>query len=809
MVPSAVMVARQVEFDLQVEELQRERARADKQLQELETFYEGAPAGYLSLSADGAVLRINQRGADMLEESRESLVSRLFSHFVTEEWRAEFQRFLLRVFRSGGDASCDVMVRRASGVLIELRLLGAASVDGLSCRLVMIDITGQHRSVLDSVKRLAEWESLFAHAPEIVIISGYDGTIRRVNPAFRKLLGWEERDLLQHGIFHFVHPADREESMKSLDELRSGKACDNMVTRVSCADGGYRWLEWCGVASREGWILATARDVTSQVARKEALRISEFRMRGVFEVAPHPMLCFRLEEDRLMLTEANAAAVRDFGADIRSRVGLVIEEAFPLLVDSGVPPLYCKVARGEELEASFESWFDHGTVAGWFGIRVERISPGEILVSFDDITERMKLREELRKNVELFEERVAVRTEQLEERTRRLRALARELSRAEERERRRIAEFLHDDLQQLLVAASLRTKMLASLPQGVSSSDLEEIAVILDDAIRSSRTLTAELFPMELQLHGISAVLPRLKEWCLETYGLNLDVEVRRDANIGNEETQVLFRSIRELLFNIVKHAGVKEAFLLVDADDEHLTVEVSDRGVGFDPAALSHGKAKAKANGNGFGLTSVKERVEALGGTFAINSSPNHGSCFRLGFAVVGRGWDSVSSGEVSRRDEVEVPANAEGSGVDPTEEDKPGCIRVVVADDHNAVRRSLIRLLGMEQGIRVVGEAVNGAAAVNLALRLRPDIVLMDVNMPVMDGIKATAEIRARVPHVQVVGLSVQTDDATRVAMVKSGALELLNKTLGIPELAARLRAHMSHVQEGGPGDSTDAPI
>lgn len=125
---------------------------------------------------------------------------------------------------------------------------------------------------------------------------------------------------------------------------------------------------------------------------------------------------------------------------------------------------------------------------------------------------------------------------------------------------------------------------------------------------------------------------------------------------------------------------------------------------------------------------------------------------------------------------------ANAAADAVDP--------VRVLIVDDAAAVRRLLRALLGGADGVEVVGEAANGAEAVELARRLRPDVVLMDVVMPVMDGVAATAAIVDALPGVRVLGLSISGDDATAAAMAAAGAAVHLAKGGAADDLIAAVR-------------------
>ena len=110
---------------------------------------------------------------------------------------------------------------------------------------------------------------------------------------------------------------------------------------------------------------------------------------------------------------------------------------------------------------------------------------------------------------------------------------------------------------------------------------------------------------------------------------------------------------------------------------------------------------------------------------------------------------------------------------------------VRVLVVDDHVMMREGLRSVLEDHHDIEVVGVASNGEEAVAEVDHLRPQVVLMDINMPRMDGITATAHIKARHPRMIVLGISVNADDQHRDAIVKAGALSLISKEVAIKQL------------------------
>src|SRR5687768_7252469 len=116
---------------------------------------------------------------------------------------------------------------------------------------------------------------------------------------------------------------------------------------------------------------------------------------------------------------------------------------------------------------------------------------------------------------------------------------------------------------------------------------------------------------------------------------------------------------------------------------------------------------------------------------------------------------------------------------------------IRILLVDDHSVVRQGLKMFLDLDPEFDTVGEAENGAEAIELAGRLNPDVVLMDLIMPVMDGITATAAIRRAFPDTEVIALTSVLEDASVVGAVKAGAIGYLLKDTRADELCRAIKA------------------
>ena len=115
----------------------------------------------------------------------------------------------------------------------------------------------------------------------------------------------------------------------------------------------------------------------------------------------------------------------------------------------------------------------------------------------------------------------------------------------------------------------------------------------------------------------------------------------------------------------------------------------------------------------------------------------------------------------------------------------------RVLVVDDESLVRRILKQILASYQDLELVGEAANGEEAIAAVASLQPDIVVMDIRMPTLDGIAAAREIRAKAPHVKIIGLSEHATGFNTDAMERAGVVGVYLKSMALEELYPAIKA------------------
>jgi PAS domain S-box-containing protein len=573
------------------------------------------------------------------------------------------------------------------------------------------------------------------------------------------ILGCRDREMSTAEVLLIVHPDDRAAVGRALAETRDGGRPYSSEYRIVRRDTGEpRFVQAYGRVVRDGAgvpvrVRGVAQDITDRKRAEQELWASEERFRLFMDTSP-TIAWIKDEQGRYVYLSKRFE--ESFGVQLESRRDKVDFDIWPHEVAEKMLAHDLEVLGSEQAVEAVEEIPDpDGTRRTWRVYRVPFTSPGgaRYLGGIGvDITEWRQAQEAVR------------------DREKQLRRLASQLTLVEQRERRRLAKLLHDHLQQLLVAAKFSLSNLARQIGDNEAPALDEVHALIDDSIKASRTLAVEILPPVLHEVGLGAALEWLGQWMREKHGLEVTVRADPAAATDREDVRVLiFESVRELLFNARKHAGVMEAVVdLAVHDDEHLRVTVSDEGRGFDPDLLA---AEGHAAG-GFGLFHIRERLAMLGGRMEIDAAVGRGAQFTLVAPMRGR-EAAVDAAPPSR-----AAARAQrGAATGGARSRRGDAIRLLLVDDHDVVRRGLMTLLSGEPDMEVVGEASDGAEAVEQAEALEPDVILMDFSMPGVDGIEATLSIRSKLPHVQVIGLSMY--EAAGAAMIQAGAATFLAKS------------------------------
>ncbi|MBN1249655.1 MAG: response regulator [Anaerolineae bacterium] len=333
-------------------------------------------------------------------------------------------------------------------------------------------------------------------------------------------------------------------------------------------------------------------------------------------------------------------------------------------------------------------------------------------------------------------------------------------------ERERIGRELHDDLGQVMGYVSIQSQ---SALERLRQRELEQVQAILHQLTQVASEAHDDVRQYILGVRTRPArprqdLFTALGEYLdsqHERYGLTVQVSWPDDlmeSPLAPEVETQLLRIVQEALTNVRKHAGVDTARILFTVHSHEIQVVVEDDGSGFDPARDSE-------LSNHFGLQIMRERAESVGGELEVRSAPGEGT-----------------------RIVVRLPCSLLPSPDDPFGRG----LRVLLVDDHPLYLEGLHSLLA-SRGVHVVGEAYDGLEAQAKARALRPDLILMDVQMPRCDGVEATRCIKAELPQVQIVMLTMAADDETLFDALKAGASGYLLKNLEGAQFFSLLRQVM----------------
>jgi len=543
---------------------------------------------------------------------------------------------------------------------------------------------------------------------------------------------------------------------------------------VHWPDGQTRWLSARGepVVNAAGEVVALTgaiSDITDRVQAERALRESEARFRSLADNARAGV--FMLQQWRIVYANRYFQDMVGY-----SMVELITMDALDL-VHPDFRPVVAQRGRDRLDGLSAPGNYECILLTRDGRHRWVDVSPGRfefngqptIIAIAVDITDRKLADQKLRDLNETLEHRVAQRTAEAQHRLTQLRSMSSQLAQAENHERKRLARILHDHLQQLLFGAKLKVPILRKALPASEVGILQQLEDLLQQSITVARNLAVELSPPVLHEGGLAAALKWLAQWMQEKQQLTVHIQADAAAEPQSEQTKVmLFQAVRELLFNVVKHAKVNQAQVRMTlADHDYTRIIVRDRGNGFDSGHLH-----VHETDGSFGLLNVRERLEVMGGTMEIRSRREHGTTISLTAPITQKASRQATAYRSA------PPGRYVSDQAPPFNERGTDRIRVLLADDHKIFREALASLLGSQADLEIAGEACDGVEAIELAQRLGPDVILMDVSMPRMNGIEATKRIVQACPQVQIIALSMHDSPDMSRSICEAGAAVYITK-------------------------------
>lgn len=656
---------------------------------------------------------------------------------------------------------------------------------------VIVDITARKQAEMNNAWLAAIIES----SHDGIVSMNFDGTVRSWNKGAETIFGYTAAEMIGKNIAAiFPHQGDKKMAA-IFDEVKHGKAVSPSEEVRRTKDGReiHVQINYSPIRDAAGKpvaISAIKSDITERKRMENALRESEQLHRTIGETVPFGTWttdaegrCTHVTRPFLEMTGLSLEEIKGFGWFDR-----VPEEERPQLQKDW---LHC-VETGEDWDYEYRILGGDGTLYDVLTIgRPVRDAQGKILfwAGFHlDITERKRMEQELQELNLKLEQKIAERTSELEENMLQLRRLTLELTQAEQRERQRLGTILHNDLQQLLVAMRLRLEKLATTVQIVGERNiLQEVNDLLRQAVSTTRNLATDLRPPILNNADILQSLHWLADWFEKRFGFEVQLHLKENLQtekLPDEAVVILFDAARELLFNVVKHAGVRDVSMSLQiVKDECLMLRISDKGMGTDAKLLEGENGKMA----GSGLASIKDRLKILGGRLSIKSAAGKG--FRAEILIPYTLDGSTAT--VWRIDGEETPEPTPAESCHLASASREGRkIRIMLVDDHAVVRDGISMILQEEEDLEIVGEAEDGSSAVELAAKMHPDVIIMDVNMPKMNGMEATRLIKKEMPDICIIALSINDDAGTANAMLNAGASAYFPKSGPSEKLISMIR-------------------
>jgi len=562
--------------------------------------------------------------------SRDEIIGKNWiEHFIPKALQPKISRVFSELLSSQGFPSAyenEIITRDGKILVISWSNMVHFGPNGKPVSLTSIgeNITKQIETQKELAANEKRYRSIVEDQAQAIVRYKPDGALTFVNDSFCQMIGKSSDDLIGRSYFSFIDPKHLGQVLNKVQKLDKVHPVEISEYKILSPDGKKRWQQWTNRAiwGNDGLIAefqAEGIDITNLKLAEQALKESEQKFRTIVEASPDAVITSGLK-GLINFASKRAALLLEYKDSTelhgKSLVDLIAPENKDKALKSLEKIRQKKVPKDTlfiMLKKGGQRFYGEVSTAVITG---ERGSAKGFISIIKDVSER--------KNTE----NAIIAYQQ------NLRSMASELNLAEEKERRRIATDLHDDLGQSLAMARIKLSGLKSenLEQRILD-DLLEMEKHITHAIKGSRTLTYELSPPVLYEFGLAAAINWKLEQLAAKYGLEAQMEVGEGIpQLSENHLIMLFRSVSELLNNIVKHARAKKVSVTVAMDGKCMNILVSDDGEGFNTADL---ELKSKTTGS-IGLFSIKERLDYFDGTMTIDTANGKGTKIYLSIPVI-----------------------------------------------------------------------------------------------------------------------------------------------------------------------------
>lgn len=368
-----------------------------------------------------------------------------------------------------------------------------------------------------------------------------------------------------------------------------------------------------------------------------------------------------------------------------------------------------------------------------------------------------------------------------------LRNLSGRLLRLQDEERRRISRDLHDVTGQKLALLSMDLSSIVKHKEVAKNEEINRLILecvgLSNDVNKEIRTLSYLLHPPLLDELGLSSAVEWFSQGFESRTGIRVGVDIPASfVRLAPDAEVALFRIVQESLANVHRYSGSATAFVRARFDGDEVRLEIGDFGKGM--AHEMRKTDRASAAPLGVGIQGMKERVRQLSGTLEISSRQGRGTVVTAILPISNRRVENDESDAAAKFPEVRV------IGERAAEESHDWRKRILIADDHDVLRRGIRTMLESEPGLEVCGEAVDGKDALEQTLAQAPDLVILDINMPIMNGLDVLRQIVRHRPETKVLAFSVHDSKQIVEEILAAGAHSYLSKATAGQHLVHEVR-------------------
>ncbi len=584
------------------------------------------------------LLFVNSPFCEVFSVKEADICGKSFLSLMSAHERSEFEMFLKHIDKPPYSFYHEKQMLTSQG----LRWFGWSNKGAVDSAGRVTEIMAVGRDITERKTLQQERDRLFNYALDMICIATFDGHFKRLNPAWNRVLGWSNEELIAKPWIEFVHPDDKNATLQIGQDLIAGKPVIEFENRYLCKDGSYKWLSWNSFPLKEeNTIFAVTRDISFRKETELALQQSEIRYRELCDNLKSGVVVYRAENDgeNFVILNFNKGAELIENIKRETIVGKYVTEAFPGVVEFGIFDIFKRVWKTGVPEYFPSKLYVDNKISGWRENYVYKLPSGEIVAVYEDTTEQKKYEQEREKLLKQLQSK----NEELES----------------------IIYVTSHDLRAPLVNISAYVSELSDCFKKIhnmhrdNSMPEKEIDNIINDMTLFVSILTSSTDKMANLLKGLLQVcrLGRQEpQLTLENMNLLIDNIVTslsyqlKEAKAKVEldelpncmvDKQLISQVFSNLLENAVKYRDPNRNLVIkirAEIQNSEILFCIEDNGMGIDKPyherifhIFHQLHVKSHPDGEGLGLTIVRRIVEMHNGRIWVESAQGVGSSFKF----------------------------------------------------------------------------------------------------------------------------------------------------------------------------------